>query len=645
MNPASRLVIGTAGHIDHGKSALVRALTGIEPDRLKEERARGITIDLGFAHTSVDGVQLAFVDVPGHERFVRNMLAGVTGIDAVLLVVAADESVMPQTREHFDICRLLQVPTGVIALTKCDIADEDLRAIARLETRELVAGSFLADAPIVEVSAVTGAGLDALRDALVRQVAATPRRRVSGAMRLPIDRVFTLRGFGTVVTGTLATGTLRTGDIVSVLPSGGTSRIRGLHVHGAGVDVVTAGTRVAANVGDLQVEDLARGDALVTPEAFRATQRIDVRVELLPDVRPLRHGARVRFHQGTTEVMARVALAQGPGPEGGLLGEVPPGGVVHARLRLEAPAVVARGDRFVIRSYSPVTTIGGGLVLDPLPRRAPVRSAAAKVRFDALDPGELAFDAPEAVDRALEAVLVEAGREGMTPADLAVRLGLSNEEVRGSVQRLTRDGRVIEAGEVLLATPAYERVVQQLLDLLDAFHASSPTADGMPREEARDRLRMAPRPFDWLIDRLTAASKVTGRDRLAIPGRRVGPDEEERARIERIETLLSEAALKPPDAGALAAAAGCEVKDVDRAIAWLAREGRVVRVGGLPFHRTALEALKADVRARRAEHDGRLDVALFKARYDVSRKFAIPLLEYLDRERVTRRVGESRVVL
>src|SRR5215471_1030233 len=431
------IVVGTAGHIDHGKSALVLALTGTDPDRLKEEKARGITIDLGFAHARAGDVDVAFVDVPGHERSVKNMLAGVGGIDAVLLVVAADEAVMPQTREHFAICRLLRIPRGVIALTKADLVDADMVELAAMDVRALVAGSPLEGAPIVPVSARTGAGLDALRDALAAVASAAGSRGAAGAPRLPIDRVFSMRGFGTVVTGTLTQGTLRVDDELVVLPSERRVKIRGLQVHGAGQTAAEAGRRVAVNLGGVDVADISRGDTLTADGAFAVTRRFDAIVELLPDAKPLRHGARVRFHHGTAELLARVALAaevlaadradetgQGLATDGtehtdktgkklaadytehtdktgkklaadyaehtdktraaekaSPLAVIEPGRQAFARVRLEAPAVLARGDRFVIRQYSPPITIGGGTVLDPLPARTPIRTAAAVRRF------------------------------------------------------------------------------------------------------------------------------------------------------------------------------------------------------------------------------------------------------------------------
>ena len=338
------VVVGTAGHIDHGKSALVRALTGTDPDRLKEEKLRGITIDLGFAHLNEGETQLAFVDVPGHERFVKNMLAGASGIDGVLLVIAADESVMPQTREHFDICRLLGVSTGVVALTKADLVDSDTVELVRLETAELVAGSFL------EVSARTGEGLAEIRSALLEMADQALTRSPRGAIRLPIDRAFSVKGFGTVVTGTLVSGRVSVDAALTVLPSGCDVKVRGLQVHGAAQPVAVAGQRVAANLSGVDVSQIARGDTVVTPGCFEATRRVDAVLDLLRSAHRLRHGARVRFHQGTSEVLGRVVLGPGleeTGGAGDAPGELPPGGRGFVRLRLERPAVLTRGDRFI----------------------------------------------------------------------------------------------------------------------------------------------------------------------------------------------------------------------------------------------------------------------------------------------------------
>jgi selenocysteine-specific elongation factor len=667
------LVIGTAGHIDHGKSTLVRALTGIDPDRLKEEKARGITIDLGFAHKMIGDVQVAFVDVPGHERFVRNMLAGATGIDAVMLVVAADESVMPQTREHFAICRMLDVKAGLVALTKCDAADPELIEIARAEVRELVAGSFLDGAPIVNVSARTGEGLEALERAIAALARIAPGARGDvraeaqpgepagdrdlGSVRLPIDRAFAMRGFGAVVTGTLQSGVIRVEDELELLPAGRRVRVRGVQMHGEKVREASSGHRVAVNLSDIDATSIARGDTLVTPGAFEPSVRVDVTLELLADARPLPHGRRVRVHQGTREAMARVAVAEvisstasDASASGG--GEplapttVPPGGRARARLRLESPLIVTRGDRFVLRAYSPVTTIGGGLVIDPHPARGPLRTSAGLARF-----GELVGTD----EHALRVMLDERGREGLPLIALGTRLGLRGDAAMAAMaERITgtRDGQqtgyAVRIGDLLISRAVIDRLSGLLVTQVKAHHATQPDSEGLPREEARDRLDVTARVFDFIVERLTAAGTLGGRDRLALPAHRAAVPDVDAAALARAESIVRDAGLKPPDAAEFAQQMGLPAAAADRLIQFLVRQKRLVKLGALVFHTDALTLLKDETRALKAGAvNGRatVDVASFKTRYGVSRKFAIPLLEYLDRERVTRRAGDERIVL
>ena len=372
------IVVGTAGHIDHGKSTLVQALTGIDPDRLKEEKERGITIELGFAHAAIEDVTVAFVDVPGHERFVKTMLAGAGGIDCVMLIVAADESVMPQTREHFDICRLLKVEHGLVVLTKADLVDEETLELVRLEVRELVENSFLESAPVVAVSARTGAGLEELRALLVALSARVTHRQPDGATRLPIDRTFIMQGFGAVVTGTLIAGRLRVDDELVLVPGVTAVRVRGVQVHGKRRDEAHSGQRTAVNLGGVDAADITRGQSVAAPGSLTVTRRLDATLDLLPTARALKHGARVRFHQGTSETLGRVSIA-GTGRA-----EIQPGTQAYVRIRLEAPAALTRGDRFIVRAYSPTVTIGGGEVLDPEPPRAGARTVAGEQRFAAL---------------------------------------------------------------------------------------------------------------------------------------------------------------------------------------------------------------------------------------------------------------------
>lgn len=635
------IVIGTAGHIDHGKSALVRALTGTDPDRLKEEQARGITIDLGFAHLETGGLNLAFVDVPGHERFVKNMLAGAGGIDMVMLVVAADESVMPQTREHFQICRLLEVPAGLIVLTKADLADPDAIEITRLEVRELAAGSFLADAPIVAVSAKTGSGLDELRRALAGAAAAVRERDREGPTRLPIDRVFSVKGFGTVVTGTLVSGAIREETELVVLPRDVTVKVRGVQVHGHAAVEAVAGNRVAVNLGGADVADLARGDTLCEPGAFEPTRRLDVVINLLADVRPLRHGARVRFHHGTTELLGRVAIA-GDREEIGRTAEIAAGRSAYARIRLEGPAVLTRGDRFILRSYSPSITIGGGVVIDPHPPRAGIRNAAAQVRFRRLD---AAGPAEAVLDCALVAFVDERGAAGLSRDALVSRAGLSRAAADAAAGRLTRDGRALPVGDLLVAPGVIQDLSAGLLAALNMHHESQPLSEGLPREEARERLfgRAAPAVFEYVLTELARERKIVARDRLARVGHQVSLSAEESQAHAAIERLFREAGLAPPDAATVAALLNVPAAVADRMAALLLRQKTLVKLDALLFHTEALARLKADVRG--LSTNARVDVSAFKERYGITRKFAIPLLEYLDRERVTRRVGDSRVVL
>lgn len=640
----THIVVGTAGHIDHGKSALVRALTGTDPDRLKEEKARGITIDLGFAHWQADGITFAFVDVPGHERFVKNMLAGVGGIDAVLLIIAADESVMPQTREHFAICRLLRIPRGLVVLTKADLVDADTLELVRLEARELVAGSFLERAPILAVSSTTGEGLPALQNALIDLARAAPERPAAGAARLPIDRVFTIRGFGTVVTGTLVSGHVGENDELVVLPGDRRVKVRGVQVHGHAERRARAGQRTALNLGGVEVQDLERGQTLALPDVLEPARRLDVVLELLPDARPLRHGARVRFHHGTTELLGRVSLSDATATAPAM----PPGARGYARLRLESPAVVTRGDRFIIRAYSPPTTIGGGVVLDPHPPRGGIRTAAVRERLRRIDASQQG-DRADAGRSAAAAMIAEAGAPGLPVRALTSRVGVAPEQVEPLIADLVRAGEATRTGDVLLAPAALDTLRGALLRELEAYHRASPLVAGMPREEARERVfgRASPAVFEYIVEALVRAGRLVATDRLALATHRVAlSDEEQRART-TIERLVREAGLKPPDETALGGSAGVSADVADRILKLLVREKVLVRLEGLLFHADALRQLKTEMAALKqsAGASARVDVASFKEKYGVTRKFAIPLLEYLDRERVTRRVGEGRILL
>jgi selenocysteine-specific elongation factor len=615
----------------------------MDPDRLKEEKERGITIDLGFAHLVDGDLNIAFVDVPGHERFVRNMLAGAGGMDAVLLVVAADESVMPQTREHFAICRLLDVSSGAIVLTKSDLADPDSLELATLEVREMVAGSFLERAPLVAVSSKTGEGLESLK-AVLRDLAATARpRNAGGGTRLPVDRVFTLKGFGTVVTGTLVSGTLREGQSVAILPRQLTATVRSLQVHGHQQASAAAGQRTAVNLAGIDLTDIERGVTLCAPGSFEATRRVDVVVDLLTGSKPLRHGARVRFHQGTSELIGRVALAgrTGDGQGDAPLAEMQPGESAYARLRLEQPAVVTRGDRFILRAYSPPLTIGGGSVIDPEPPRGAIRTASGLARLRHLQPSA-------AIDDVVMTFVEERGVHGLARRAVLSRAGASPEVSERVVARLAGADRLVVVGDLLVSKELLNRTSEHLLAALKEHHAADPLSEGVHREEARERLmpRAPAAIFDTIVEGLVRSGKVSSRERLSLAGYSVSLSSEEVRMQHALIRLYADAGLAPPDHAAARAAAGGDERTADRVLALLLRQRTLVRIDNLVFHAERLEALKDDLRKLKAAGGTvRLDVGAFKERYGVTRKFAIPLLEYLDRERITRRVGESRVLV
>jgi len=625
------VIIGTAGHIDHGKSSLVLALTGTDPDRLQEEKARGITIELGFAHTVEDGIALSFVDVPGHERFVRNMLAGVGGMDLVMLHVAADESVMPQTREHFDICRLLAVPSGLVVITKSDLVDAATLDVVRLEVQDLVAGSFLEDRPILAVSARTGAGLADLRRTLAALALSALSRPAAGHPRLPIDRVFSMKGFGTVVTGTLISGRLAIDEEIVCQPSGRIAKVRGLQVHGERRDEAIAGQRVAVNLAGIELADVARGDTLTHPDAVTVTRAADLRVGLLPSAAPLRHGARVRFHQGTRELLGRLVLME--------RSDVQPGASAFARIHLEAPAVLVRGDRFILRAYSPLTTIAGGVVLDPLPPRRGVRTPAGAARFAQLAEGTTQADV-------VMAMIEEAGLSGLPEVQLVGRAGVPWTD-RDRVAAWL-DSRIVRIGTRLVSASRLGAAEDAMLAAVTQHHADHPTAGGMPREELRERVfgRTRGAVFDHALHRLVDQGRIVARERVSLPGKRIALNADEARTREAILRMLGDAGLTPPDPGVLATRIAVKRELFDRVAELLVRQKEIVRAGELLFHSAALAQLKTEIRALK-QHGAiaTLDVAAFKQRYSVSRKYAIPLLEFLDSERVTRRVGDVRQIL
>ncbi len=626
------VVAGTAGHIDHGKSTLVRALTGIDPDRLKEEKERGITIDIGFAHLDLgEGLTLGIVDVPGHERFVKNMLAGVGGIDLVMLVIAADEGVMPQTREHLAICQLLRVRTGLVVLTKADLAEPEWLELVQEDVRGTLRGTFLEGQPIVPVSAKTGEGLAALREHLARLARAVPSRGTDATFRLPIDRVFTIRGFGTVVTGTVWAGQVGLEERVEVYPRGLEAKVRGLQTHGKAVAAAVAGQRTAVNLQGVERVALERGDVLSLPGLLRPTLVLDATGELLADApAPLKPRQRVRFHIGTSEVMARVHLLEGT--------ELLPGGRGYVQLRLEAAVVALPGDRYVIRSYSPMVTIGGGELLDVAPGRAR-RSPALLQHLAVLERG-----APEAV---VEEHLRRVGPGGARTTDLRARTPFGPDALRGLLGALTASGRALLVDrEWYVHVEAAERLREAAVQALGAFHAREPLKSGMSKEELRTRVgAVEERVFLHLVEGLVGAGAIAvERDKVRLAGHQVRLDTRQQGLLARLEAEFRDAGVTAPSVEEAFARLQMTRPEEQALLQLLLDERRLVRIKeGLYMHAEPLRAAEARVAAFLHERK-EITPQDIKDLLGISRKYAIPLLEYLDAQRLTVRVGDKRVL-
>jgi len=616
------IIIGTAGHIDHGKTALVRALTGIDTDRLKEEKRRGISIDLGFAHLQLsENVRLGLVDVPGHEKFIKNMLAGVSGIDLVLLVIAADESIKPQTREHFDICMLLGIRKGMLVLTKADLAAGDLLELARLEAAEFVRGSFLDGAPVVAVSATTGAGLDELRAELAKLAAAVPEKDASQDFRLPIDRAFAMRGFGTVVTGTLVSGAVRVDQDVELHPAGKRVRVRGIQVHGASVEMAIAGQRTALNIAGIDVSELTRGMVLAEAGRFHATSRIDCAFQLLASAKPLKHRAPVHFHAGAAVVEAEIRRLDGTEP-------LAPGSREYVRLVLGQPLLLLPGDRFIVRMFSPVVTIGGGVVLDiAAPRRAHLD------RLRVLEAAPL----PERI-----ALLARESRYGIGMSDLLARTGLLEADLRKASAASSLV--VLESPQFWLLDASWVTAkLEELHEHVKQFHRQNPLLSGVSKEELRSKYFPAAPP--WLLDALLARSstlKAEG-ETLRLSSHEVALKQDEEEAAAKIENAFRAGGLATPAVQEVLAKSGVDSSRARTLLQLMLRDRRLVRVSEeLVFHASATQSLRALLASKKGQ---RFSVPEFKDWTGVSRKYAIPLLEYLDRERITRRDGDLRIVL
>jgi selenocysteine-specific elongation factor len=623
------VVIGTAGHIDHGKTALIRALTGVDTDRLPEEKRRGITIDLGFASLDLgDGRAVSFIDVPGHARFVRNMLAGAGSIDAVLLAISAEEGVKPQTEEHLAICAMLGIERGLTVLTKADAVDGARLNQVRLSVERFLSNSFLASAPIVSSSARTGAGLDDLRRELRALAARIPPRSSEQLTRIPLDRAFTVKGFGTVATGTLIAGSIDSGQELAVEPSGRIVKVRGLQVHGHAAPAAHAATRVAVNLARIETAELRRGDTLVEPGTATAVNTIDAEVVLLAGASALKHRARVHFHAFTSEAMATVSLYDYLPLEEGATG--------LARLRLATPMVLLPGDHFVLRLGSPLVTVGGGRVLDahPLVRGKRRHTERWLQELRAATPsGQIAMR------------VARRGKEAITGSELAAEAGLNSDAVRALLAPLLKDGSVLALGDdLLLARAALRDSCDEVGREFDALTQQRGTPT-VKRSALRSYAGMRQEVLDCALQRLAEEGKLRMQGELLFPAAMdADAAEREQKRLLAICRTYEEAGLAPPSTSEIAAKLGLDAAEMRRLIALLLREKKIVRLGddSLFAGQNALAGLRQQLQGLRGQT---IDVARFKQLTGLSRKYVIPLLEYLDRERVTRREGDRRLVL
>ena len=676
------VIAGTAGHIDHGKSALVRALTGTDPDRLEEEKRRGITIDLGFAHLDLgDGLRLGFIDVPGHERFVRNMLAGAGGIDLVLLVVAADESIKPQTREHFDICQLLGVRKGMVVITKADLVEPEIVDLVKLEAQEFVAGSFLEGAPVVAVSARTGQGLDALRSELGRLGAEVAAKPTDLPFRLPIDRAFVMKGFGAVVTGTLIAGRIEKEAEVEIHPLGRRVRIRGIEVHNRSTDVALAGQRTALNLAGVEAREIARGMTLAEPGLFEPATRLDCTVALLDTARPLRNRAKVHFHCWTAETLAEVVLLDAK--------ELRPGSRAFAQLRLKEPGLYLSGDRFIIRQFSPVVTIGGGVVLDGQPPKHRFGDPQVRESLEVLERGD--------AEARLRLLTAQSGEISLSA--LVMRTGWQSSEVLRVGKLLEGKGNLVMLGQppsLFASSEHFRDLGRRVVEQLDRFHEANPLVAGLPKEELRGRAVAAPyerrrsnlggplregrlrpplqqtslplerrgqtagghRPplqhtglpspalFSAVLQALAAENKIELKgETVRRLGREIQLTAEELAAKDQISRAFEKAGLAVPSAKEVLGGLRIDRARAEKILHVLLQEKTLLKVAeDLIFHSSALDKLRQLV-SQRKQQSNRIDVAVFKEMTGLTRKYAIPLLEYLDRERVTRREGDARIIL
>ena len=628
------VILGTAGHIDHGKSSLVKALTGTDPDRLKEEKERGITLDLGFASLDLpSGNRLGIVDVPGHEGLIRNMLAGVGGIDIVMLVIAADESIMPQTREHLAICDLLQVKQGLVALTKSDLVDADWLGLVTDEVREYVKGTFLEKAPIVPVSSRTGANLPELVRELDRLAKDIPPKSANGVLRLPIDRVFTMKGFGTVITGTLLAGSVSQDQEVDILPKSITTRVRGIQSHGKAVQRAVAGQRTAVNLQGVEKDQLHRGDTIVTRGYYTPTRNIDASLSLLKSsARTIRTGTRIRFYNTTQEAIGRVVLV---GRQ-----ELLPGDEGYVQFRFESPVIAQHGDRFIIRFYSPVETLGGGMVLNPHPRRHKTRSMDESVRnLTTLDRG--------ALEEKLGLLIAGRALAGMEENEVIGGVAADKQDIANALSSLVQKKSINRVDSLYVHSSHLGDLEARILRVVADFHKANPLKPGLEKEELKGmlRLRLHPKLLSVAVDGMVRKKQLEAESaRLKMPGFRAAVSRDQGAIKDKIVEAIRKGGTLPPVREELPELFKITDRDARDLLKLLAEEGRISRVNdSIYVDKNALEKMRSDLTGYLQEKK-EITVAEFRDLVKTSRKYAVPLMEYFDTQKLTQRIGDKRVL-
>ena len=624
------VILGTAGHIDHGKSSLVKALTGVDPDRLKEEKERGITIDLGFANLSYpeDNLTVGIVDVPGHERLIKNMLAGAGGIDIVLLVIAADEGVMPQSREHLAICELLRIKAGMVIITKADLVDEDWLQLVTEDVRGFVTGTFLESAEIMSVSSKSGLNLDLLKQKIRDLAVNVKPKLVQGIFRLPIDRVFTLKGFGTVVTGTALSGTIMLDSPVEILPSGIKSKVRGLQTHGRSVDKAYAGQRIGLNLQGVDRDLLNRGDVVVAPERFVPTQTIDAKLEMLKDAPVVKSRSRVHFYCGTSETIARIIIYNAD--------EVKAGESCYCQFRLENPVVALSGDRYIIRRFSPLETIGGGEILDPHPVK----------RRKKMGTDDLELFEKGALSERIEAVVRRSRYQGCRISQIEGWFHVNLPEIASTIDSLAGKGIVVRNHDILFHKESFSAFRDDLKSILQQFHSENPLKSGMAKEELKARLKNEGKGGDDIFELLPRMEDISlAKDMVRLTSFKVSLSTADKGIKQKIISLLSKDGFQPPSKPELTQLLAINEKEVGDLLKLMAQEGSLVRINDATYiakeQYDRMISLLRDFVAKKPE----MTVAEFRDLLGTTRKYALPLLEYLDSHKITLRIGDIRKVV